>query len=165
MGDQDFIDIIEENKQKIFRICKLYAMDPLEPEDLFQEIIYQVWKSLPGFQGQSAVGTWIYKIALNVSYRSNLKNKKLNKNMVKLDTVEVQKINTVDEPNDQAQYNALQECIRQLNKADQSILVLYLEELQYQEIAVIIGISENYVAVKMKRIREILFKCITPKLN
>lgn len=165
MEDQDFIDIIEENKHKIYRICKLYAFHPLKPSDLFQEIIYQVWKSLPNFKGQSAMSSWIYRIALNVSYRSNLQNKKLNSSMVKLDTVVIENLNLTDSSDSQMQYNALQACIRQLNKADQSILVLYLEELPYLEIANIIGITENYVAVKMKRIREMLFKCITPKLN
>jgi RNA polymerase sigma-70 factor (ECF subfamily) len=88
-----------------------------------------------------------------------------NSKMTRLESIEF----TVSEkPPDEVQeekYNALHSCIASLNKADQSIMILYLEELPYKKIAIITGLTENHIAVKMKRIRKLLFDCITPKLK
>ena len=71
--EQTFNQTIEANKEKIYRICRIYAVVPIEPEDLFQEVVFQVWKSFPSFKNKSQISTWIYKIALNVCYTSKLK--------------------------------------------------------------------------------------------
>jgi len=66
---------------------------------------------------------------------------------------------------EQEKFKFLKECIATLNGVDTSLIVLYLDDLSYKEISVITGLSENHIAVKMKRIRKKLFECITPKLN
>jgi len=72
--------LLEQNKQKIYRICRIYAVSPLEPEDLFQEVVFQIWKSYPRFKGNSSIDTWVYRIALNVCLRSKMKLEKKSKN-------------------------------------------------------------------------------------
>ncbi len=154
-----FEQIIQDNKASILRICKIYAVSPNEPEDLFQEVIYQIWRSLDKFQGNSSIATWVYRISLNVCIRSKMKHSRdLRKvNLSAVDFSIAPETNTSDEE----KYLLLKQCISQLNEADQSLIILYLEELPYAEMATVLGLTENHVAVKMKRIRKKLFDCMT----
>lgn len=163
--EDTFEQILEDNKEKIYRICRIYAVSPLEPQDLFQEVVYQIWKSFSTFKGESGISTWIYKIALNVCYRSKMRLKKKNDKMVRLESIQFIPTERTLDKSQQEKYQALHHCISLLNESDQSIVILYLEELPYKEIAVITGLTDNHVAVKMKRIRQLLFDCITPKLK
>jgi len=160
-----FIQILEDNKDRIYRICRIYAVSPIEPQDLFQEVVFQIWKSFSTFKGKSSISTWIYKIALNVCYRSKMKLEKDNRKMVRLESIQFEPAESTPDKGQQENYQALLDCISSLNESDQSIVILYLEELPYKEIAVITGLTENHIAVKMKRIRKILFDCITHKLR
>ncbi len=163
MDTHTFEDVLENNKEKIYRICKIYAVAPIEPQDLFQEVVFQIWKSLDSFKGNSGIDTWVYKIALNVGQRSKLKLENDNEKTVRLDSILFTPVDTADHSQEE-RYQALRDCIAILNESDQSLMVLYLEDLPYKEIAAITGLTDNHVAVKMKRIRKLLFECITPKL-
>jgi RNA polymerase sigma-70 factor (ECF subfamily) len=160
-----FEEVIENNKSRIYRICKIYAISPLEPQDLFQEVVFQIWKSMDSFQGKSHVDTWIYRIALNVCSKARLKSDKKEKLEVSLSSIEIIPVTKTDDEGMKAKFEALYECMNLLKEIDQSILVLFLEEQPYKEIASILGLSENHVAVKMKRIRATLFECIKPKIK
>ena len=161
----NFEQILESNKLKIYRICKIYAISPIEPQDLFQEVIFQIWKSLNSFKNKSSIDTWVYKITINVCLRSKIKFDRNNNKTDRFESINytpvVQEIDEVE----QEKFNYLKECIANLNEVDTSLIVLYLDDLSYKEIAVITGLSENHIAVKMKRIRKKLFECITPKIN
>lgn len=163
--DKYFEEILERNKHKIFRICNIYAIPPIEPKDLFQEVVYQIWKSLDSFKSKSSIDTWIYKITINVCLRSKMK---LDKNYSKTDRLEsihfTPREKEID-ASEQEKFKYLKECISALNETDTSLIVLYLDDLSYKKIAGITGLSENHIAVKMKRIRKKLFECITPKIN
>jgi RNA polymerase sigma-70 factor (ECF subfamily) len=163
--DKYFKEILESNNHKIFRICNIYAIPPIEPQDLFQEVIYQIWKSLDSFKSKSSIDTWVYKISINVCLRSKMK---LDKNYSKTDRLESIHFTPIEKEIDTAEqekFKYLKECISALNETDTSLIVLYLDDLSYKEIAVITGLSENHIAVKMKRIRKKLFECITPKIK
>ena len=163
--EQTFEQILEDNKYKIFRICKIYAISPMEPQDLFQEVVYQIWKSFSTFKRKSNISTWIYKISLNVCYRSKMQLEKSNRKTVRLESIQFVPVEIIPDKSQQKKYKALHSCISSLNESDQSIVILYLEELPYKEIAGITGLTENHIAVKMKRIRKVLLDCITPKLK
>jgi RNA polymerase sigma-70 factor (ECF subfamily) len=158
-----FEQIIEENKGKIYRICKIYSISPLEPQDLFQEVLYAIWKSIPTFKGNSNISTWIYRITLNVCLRSKQKLEKKNFKTVRLESIQFVPVEISLDTTQQEKHNALISCISSLNENDKSIIILYLEELKYKEIAEITGIKENHIAVKMKRIKKTLLNCITNK--
>lgn len=160
-----FEQILEENKAKIYRICRIYAVAPIEPQDLFQEVVFHLWKSLSTFKGKSSVGTWVYRIALNVCHRSKMKLERKNGKTVRLESIQFVPIDEPTDQNQQEKYQILRKCISALDESDQSIIILYLEELPYKEIAAITGLSANHIAVKMKRIRKKLLDCITPKLQ
>lgn len=160
-----FDQLLKENKHKIYRICRIYAAIPIEPQDLFQEVVFQIWKSLPNFKGNSSIDTWVYKITLNVCLRSKMKLDKSNQKTIRFDAILFTPVTETLDPFEEENFVYLKECIATLNESDTSIIVLYLDELSYKEIAQITGLSENHIAVKMKRIRKKLFECITPKMN
>jgi RNA polymerase sigma-70 factor (ECF subfamily) len=159
-----FEQVLETNKDKIYRIAKVYAVAPLSHHDLFQEVVYQIWKSFSTFKGNAEIDTWVYKIALNVCQRSKMKLEKGAEKTVRLESLQFIPTDIPPDKYELDKHKALQECITTLNDGDQSLLVLLLEGLPYKQIATVTGLTENHVAVKLKRIRKLLFECITPKL-
>ena len=163
--DEFFEEILERNKYKIYRICNIYAVSPIEPQDLFQEVIFEIWKSLKNFKDKSSIDTWIYKITVNVCLRKKMKFDKSNSKTDRFESIHFIPIEKEIDTSKQEKFQYLKECISALNETDTSLIVLYLDDLSYKEIAKITGLSENHIAVKMKRIRKKLFECITPKIN
>ncbi len=161
----NFEQILEENKNKIFRICRIYATLPIEPQDLFQEVVFQIWKSLERFKGHSSIDTWVYKITINVCLRSKLNLDKINNKTERFESIHFTPIEKEIDVSEQEKFKYLEECISTLNETDTSLIVLYLDDLSYKDISIITGLSENHIAVKMKRIRKKLFECITPKIK
>jgi len=164
-NDDYFEQTLERNKYKIYRICNIYAVTPIEPQDLFQEVVFQIWKSLDKFKGKSSIDTWVYKIAINVCLRSKMKFDKSNNKTDRFESIHFTPIEKEIDASEQEKFAYLKECISILNETDTSLVVLYLDDLSYKEIAIITGLSENHIAVKMKRIRKKLFECITPKIK
>ncbi len=160
-----FQQVVEDNKHSILRICTMYAVAPLEPEDLFQDVLFQIWQSLNKFQGKSALSTWVYRITLNVCMKAKLKLEKTNNRTTPFDSISFMQASETNEVVENEKLEFLKHCIAALEESDKSIIVLFLEDLSYRDIAQTTGISENHVAVKMKRIRKKLLGCITPKLT
>ena len=158
----DFEQLVEENKHKLFRICHIYAISPQEPQDLFQEVLFQIWKSLDSFKEKSSIDTWMYRIAVNVCLRSKLKLEKRKTKTVRFDAIQWSIASEAITEEDTEKYQLLRDCIVQLNESDTSIIVLYLEDVSYKDIAAITGLTENHIAVKMKRIRKKLLECMKP---
>lgn len=160
-----FGEIIEANKTSMYRICRIYAVTPVEPMDLFQEVVYHIWKSFDSYKGDAQMHTWVYRITINVCMRYKLKLDKHNDKTTKLSAITIMPaVESVDHGKEE-RFAALRSCIQTLKEGDRSIVILYLEGLAYREISEVTGLTENYVAVKMKRIRKMLFDCITPKLK
>ena len=160
-----FERVLEDNKVRIYRICRIYAVSPIEPEDLFQEVTFHIWQAFSTFEGRSSISTWIYRIALNVCINSKNKLKNINEIMMRLGAIQFEPAASIPDIVEQEKYKALHDCIHALNKVDQSIVILSLDELSYKEIAKITGLTENHIAVKMKRTRKTLLGCISSKLK
>ncbi len=140
------------HKGLIFKIIRAYGRTPMDREDLFQEITFQVWRSILSFRGESAVTTWIYRIALNVSIRWLRKEKK----QVQSESIEdIQHIihETKDHADDERLEWLYQE-IHKLDEVDRSITLLMLDGLSYKEMSSIIGITETNIGVKINRIKK-----------
>ncbi|WP_225986363.1 RNA polymerase sigma factor [Rufibacter sp. LB8] len=160
-----FLDLLETDKHRIFRICRSFAPDPEAAQDLFQETVLQLWKSLPTFRGEAHIRTWVYRVTLNVCLQGRHQYKRQQRQTVHLDSIQFGNVPEVTpDPDQEARLQALHTCIQKLNETDRSLVLLYLEDLPYKEIATVTGLSENHVAVKMKRIREKLFTCLQPAL-
>lgn len=163
LSEGSFIEIIEINKDRIYRICRAYSLPPLEPQDLFQEVVCEIWSSLTSFKGNSDIRTWVYRITLNVCYRANQVHKRKNQQTIQLDGIQIEPSATESDDETGKKYTTLRHCISQLKDLDRSIVMLHLDELPYKEIAEITGITENHVAVKIKRIKVKLLECIVSK--
>jgi RNA polymerase sigma-70 factor (ECF subfamily) len=153
-----FLETLENNKNKILKICWVYAHDIYEQEDLFQEVVFNIWKSFESLKEMSFINTWLYRITLNVCMQFSLRSKKESKNKIELKSIHFSRVSENIEKSQE--YPELYLCINRLETAEKNIILLYLDDLPYKEIAQILGISENHVAVKIKRIKEKLFKCI-----
>lgn len=150
LSEKEFIKAIQDNQQIIVKVSNLYMDNPADREDLFQEILFNAWKGNKNYKGNSKFSTWLYKVALNTSITFFKKDKR--KSSVFLEEI------PGNEPQDQTdhlkeQSAAMNKAINELSEIDKALVMLYLEEYNYQEIADIMGTSANNVAVKMNRIK------------
>lgn len=148
MDKQVFLATIAQHQGMLHKLCRLYRDTPEDREDLFQEMIYQLWKSFPSFKGNAKISTWIYRIALNTALASFRK-----KSLPVTYTSTFPEIAQPAEHRDNEQQELFFAALKQLSDAEKAIIALYLEDMSYQEIAGIIGIAENYVGVKLNRIK------------
>lgn len=148
MDQPAFLATIQQHQGILHKLCRLYRDSPEDREDLFQEMIYQLWKSFPSFEGNAKISTWIYRIALNTALAGFRK-----RSIPVTYTDTFPEIPAAQENNTTLQQDQLFAALKQLSDADKAIIALYLEEMSYQEIAGIIGIDENYVGVKLNRIK------------
>lgn len=155
--EDEFIALLTHNQQRLGRLCSLYAEEPADQQDLFSEIVLRLWESLPSFRGEASIHTWVYRVALNTSLRFRHQLHRKEDKHSSLSAIEFLPAPTTEE---QQQFEALRACIRRLSEADRPVVTLFLEGFAYKEIAEVLGISENGVAVKMKRIRKKLYTCI-----
>jgi|JI6StandDraft_1071083.scaffolds.fasta_scaffold53233_2 RNA polymerase sigma factor (sigma-70 family) len=160
--ESTFLAAIEQNQQKLLRVCSVYAEDEDDKKDLFQESLIHIWQSMPSFEAKSSLSTWMFRVTLNVCLRLQSQEKKKRNRFLKMDSISFTHLAQEDiDPEEQERLIKLRNCIKKLDDADKAIITLYLEELPYREIAVVTGLSENHVAVKLKRIKNKLLNCIT----
>ncbi len=137
----------------VYKICRLYGNSDEDRQDLFQEIIIQLWKAYPKYRGDAQFGTWLYRIGLNVAITQYRKQKnKIYATDIETLNIELPEanINTEVEENFQKMYAA----IEKLNDIEKAIVMLYLEDKSYDEMEDILGISNGTLRVKMNRIKE-----------
>jgi len=148
--EQKFISLIKQYERVIYNVCTFYMSEISPLEDLYQEIMLNLWKAFPNFRNESQTSTWIYRIALNTCISDLRRNAKLRKN-VPLSFSE----HIIFEQNTQSgEIRELYSLIYKLNKIERSIILLWLEEKSYQEIADITGFSVANVATRLKRTKE-----------
>ncbi|OJJ18010.1 RNA polymerase subunit sigma-70 [marine bacterium AO1-C] len=155
MKQEEFIAVIKEHQKLIYKVCNAYAQGQ-NRKDLEQEILIQLWTSFDKYDGRVKMSTWIYKIALNTAisqYRKSLTEKK------RQSTIDKSLFSFADyDAGVDQQIAQLYQFIEQLNYLDKAIILLYLDNYKYQEIAEIIGISKTNVASKINRIKTKLKK-------
>lgn len=151
---EEFLQLIQDNKGIIIRICNMYCPDKNDREDLAQEVIYQLWKSGNSFNTDHRFTTWMYRVALNVAI-SFYRSKKRSGALIAFteDHPDIEDPAGEQEEMEEA-IQRLQERIRHLKELDRALMILYLESKTYKEIADIMGITETNVATKISRIKE-----------
>lgn len=155
---EKFITAIKTNEGIIYKMASIYTDTIDDRNDLIQEIIYNLWKSFDSFNQKSSFSTWMYRVAMNVA----IYNLKMLKRKVITVPIEGQYLyfNENENQHFEEKLNLLKQHIENLNLLDKGIVMLYLENKSYQEIAEIIGISESNVGTKIARIKEKLKKQI-----
>ena len=155
----DFARIVKEHRSTIYMVCYMFSKDEDEVADLFQDILVNLWKGFPKFRGDSSPKTWIYRVSPNTCISADRKKKRKGES-VPLDM----NINLYDDTaEDMKQVRMLQDRISRLGPFDRAIVLLWLENLSYDEIGDIVGITAKNVSVRLFRIKEQLRNMSDPK--
>lgn len=144
---------LKDYKLLIYKVCRIYANNHDDIQDLYQDIIIQLWKSYPKFRGEAKFSTWLYRIAINTALTSFRKQKR----KIQTSDVELQSIQLPYEEDvglKEEQHQQMYAAIQQLNDVEKSIVMLYLEDKSYDEMEEILGISNATLRVKMNRIKD-----------
>lgn len=151
--EKEFLQIITENQGIIHKVCSIYCDLEEDRRDLFQEILVQLWKSYPSFRSESKFSTWMYRVALNTAITSFKKDKRQpDKTGVSYENLQLAE--ELYDTGAEDQIKMLNQAVSQLTGVEKSIILLFLEDKKYEEIAEITGITQNYVRVKMNRIKK-----------
>lgn len=147
--ETDFSRIVREHKSTIYTVCYMFSKDKQEVDDLFQEVLVKLWQGYDSFQGKSDLRTWIYKVTLN-SCISIDRKKKSRKTQPLMEGIDLFDKNDADNK----QTDMLHARIQRLQPFDRAIVLLWLENMSYDEIAQIVGINVKNVSVRLYRIKE-----------
>jgi len=150
---EKFLDLIEIHQGIIHKILSIYTYNEEEKKDLLQEIMLQLWKSYHSFSERSSFSTWMYKVALNTALL-NLRRKRFRVRTESLREHHLSIPADTSHSEKEGIIGRLYEAINQLNKFDRAIILLFLEEFSYKEIAEVTGISESNVSVRLVRIKK-----------
>ena len=147
--EQTFSRMVREQKSTIYTVCYMFSQDADEVNDLFQEVLVNLWKGFESFEHRSDIRTWIYRVALNTCI--SLDRKKRRSSTVQL-TMDINLFE--DRDKDTRQVDMLHKRISKLQPFDRAIVLLWLENLSYEEIGQIVGITTKNVSIRLFRIRE-----------
>lgn len=148
--EKDFETKIRENELIIYKICRLYAHTAADRDDLYQEIVYQLWRSYQRFRGESLFSTWLYRVAINTAIAS------LRKQSQVVTNIDEQPVSSIPDTagTEEEQLKELYKAISRLNEIEKAIVMLYLDDRSYEEMEAIIGISSGTLRVRMSRIKD-----------
>ncbi len=148
--EKEFTKAVRDHKDTIYMACYMFSKDSAEVEDLYQEILINLWTSFPSFEGRSSLKTWIWRVSLNtcVSYDRKRRHK-VEAVPLKMD-IDLYK----DGDAETRQIKMLHDKINRLELLDRAIILLWLESMSYEEIGAIVGISVKNVSIRLFRIKE-----------
>lgn len=152
--EQEFVSVIREYERVIYKVCYLYVTPHAPLNDLYQEVVLNLWKAFPKFRGECKMSTWIYRIALNTCISFIRKEK----NVPEIVTLTQEADRTEETDETEAMMRQLYRMINRLGQLEKSIILLYLEEKSYEEISEITGLTLTNVATKLSRIKDKLRK-------
>lgn len=148
--ESKFTQIVRDNKSTIYTVCYMFSQDKDEVDELFQLTLINLWNGFESFRGESKIETWIWRVALNTCLSSERKKKSAGQKV----SLNVDINLYTDSDADSLQVQALRKRISKLGLIDRSIVLMWLENMSYDEIGAILGISANNVGVKLLRIKE-----------
>lgn len=153
--EQKFLDLLEAHRNIIYKVCLMFSENNDSLNDIYQDVVLNLWRSYPQFRGDSKAGTWVYRIALNTCVSQIRKVKRLPQTM----PITVNVATIIDDADEyQARVRELYRLIGQLGTLDRALILLWLDEKSYDEMAEMLGLSKNNIGVRLNRIREKLKK-------
>lgn len=150
-NEKDFVDLVRQYKSSIYSVCYMFAKDADEADDLFQEVLVNLWKGMAMFRHESKMSTWIWRVSFNTCISADRKRKRNKEVRLSMD---IDLFENTDE--DTRQIQMLHNRIHRLKPFDRAIVMLWLEGISYEEIGAIVGISVKNVSVRLVRIKEML---------
>jgi RNA polymerase sigma factor (sigma-70 family) len=161
--EKEFIRLLNQNRGILYKICRIYGKEAADRQDLFQEIILQLWKAFPSFKHQANMGTWIYRIGMNTAI-SNYRKEQRKPLPVAFSNMKFPLPDLSDMDDVPVETATLYQAIDLLTPIEKAVVLLYLEDKSYEEIATMLGIGRSNVGVKLNRIKtklEKIMKSIT----
>lgn len=152
--EDEFLKVFEANVGIVIKIAKAYTNTTHDCEDLVNDIVVELWRSFDTFRGQSAISTWIYRVALNTSMNYRRKKKRDSLFTLWSDSKQFEGSRWLTEQDDTPETELLYRCIDQLDAINKAIILLYLDRKSHEEIALITGISKTNVGTRIGRIKE-----------
>lgn len=150
--ESEFINIIKNNEAAIFKITTFYTNSKDDQEDLYQEIVFQLWKSFSNFRGDAKISTWLYRVALNTAI-TYLKKTKKQGDRVSIDHILLKQMESYDSLHED-RLRLMYRHINLLNKLEKGLILLLLEGKKYEEIAEITGLTATNVGTRISRIKD-----------
>jgi RNA polymerase sigma-70 factor (ECF subfamily) len=151
--EQDFLLLVQEHQGIIRKVCHLYGRNDADRDDLYQEIIIQLWKAFSSFRGEAKISTWMYRIALNTAI-SNLRKQSRKVALSFPEFIPRDEAETNEEKLKEEKLQQMYAAIGRLSEVEKAIVMLYLEDKSYDEMEEILGIGNGALRVKMNRIKE-----------
>jgi RNA polymerase sigma-70 factor (ECF subfamily) len=150
---------LDEHRGAVLKVARAYTFTNEDCQDLAQEILLQVWRSLPQFQGRASAATWAYRVALNTALgwkRKQRHNQSRSESILQVDELASASADSAYTASQRETVERLYAAIRQLPKTDAALVLLYLDDMNYREMAEVLGISESNVGVKLNRAKKAL---------
>jgi len=154
---EEFVKLVQEHRSLLYKVCRVYCFTEADRQDLFQEMVIQLWRSYPTFRGESKFSTWLYRIALNTAI-SDLRKQNRRPSTTSTDDIPPSLPDLTWPGEEEEQLQQLYTAINKLSDVEKALVMLYLEDRSYEEMEEIMGINQNNLRVKMNRIREKLRK-------
>ncbi len=151
--DDEFVNIIKLHKKLIFKVCNSYCKNFEDRKDLVQEVIIRLWQSFEKYNDKYKLSTWIYRIALNTSISHYRYNRRRKENIIPMHESLLEIAEGNDEEKLDGPIKQLHEIVNKMNEMNRALMILYLDNNSYKDIADILGISETNVATKISRIK------------
>ncbi|UII30272.1 RNA polymerase sigma factor [Fulvivirga ulvae] len=146
--EKEFLDQIDQHQNIVHKVCRMYTDNKDDHEDLFQEVLLQLWQAYPRFKGDSKLTTWMYRVALYTAISRRKKKQRIISEGIDSTAYEYY------ENQDPYRYENLRMAIETLSETDKALVILYLDEKPYKEIADIMGLTETNVGVRLNRIKK-----------
>lgn len=162
-SQQAFTRLVREQKETIYSVCYMFSENPDEVSDLFQETLVNLWRGFEKFREESSMRTYVYRIALNTCINADHKKKRRQKHETPYDMRHLETALFENETAQTQQARMLHGRIKRLDLFDRAIVLLWLEDLSYEEIGAIVGITARNVGVRLFRIKEELKKATRPE--
>ncbi len=162
---EDFKAVIDQYYPILYKIGRSFTGNKADFDDLYQEMLIQLYHSINSFRGNSKPSTWIYRVALNTALTFNRNNNKKNREVKQNDlrALENKPDSDPDSVATEQKIELLYACINELRNDEKALILLHLEEKQYDEIAEITGLSKSNVGVKLLRTKKHLQKLMKEK--
>ena len=160
--EQQFLTLVHKNESRLRHICRVYARDAESHKDLHQEILLQLWRSLPSFNGASSPDTWLYRVALNTALATSRRHRPPPDRLTAplddggSDIEDAAQPDVVELLDASERTERLYAAIDRLNEVDKMLITMYLDERSYRDMADVIGIGVNHIGVRLHRIKKAL---------
>ena len=159
-----FLELVDENRNRILRVCRVYAWNSADQDDLYQEILFQIWRGLPALKEKQFANTWLYRVAINTAISFVRKRASGSKRVVHFEPADLTRAiesRQATEENTDDRIANLYTAIYKLDPLEKALVTLFLEDFTYEQIAEATGINANHVGVMLHRAKKKLSSLMT----